>query len=818
MTTREAYPDELAPASVIDSSSSRRRHRGTGPIRPAGRLGRGPLIAMVIHVAVALTLMPVAGHPYDLAALTGTSGAWLRWGVPFFYHWKFGFDLSVLAVGSQALSYALQHLGMSGASALALAWKLPLVLADLLVGATLIDLGRRLRSQRPTLMGTLWLISPVSLWVSAGHGQIESLTILAIVLSLDLLVRGRPLLAGIVTGLGIGVEYLPALTLAVAIFWLYVSVMRRRALAKFIVGCVLAVAFSFGPALSSYLGRTSLLGGLAFTAAVTSNSHHGTSTGPIASSLWAVLNLSPGPAWLVVALTAAALLVAVLARRARQAPSAIDQLRLGTMLAGVLLLCVTLLDPGALPQFAVLVLGGLCLVGLSSDLSPVVIILGPLLQLSAGLLLVYGGSFQSYWYDMWASTGASGWPFPQSSVAADWAARLGAIVVVAGLMIAAPPRLADLRVRLRAVTTRSAVAVGALVLAFLAFWSMQPGFWQGVGPLGPATLADFPLITAAQPGTVSTTVRRTVLAFSPQQIIAARESSIAPTLELSAVAHPYFAQTKAGAARFDRGTVQRLTIPGWARVRTQVRSLWISALVGRPNWNSQTGRINGLPNLVVGRAAPTLHYRTARGREPGARRQRGIVRKWSPPAVRASRISSSAVTWVAPGWAVVTYSVPASLVSRRGRLVLGLRAPRRADGSVSWNGRPHVRWVLVSLHSGTAAAEIDHTRWQIPVTVPSPAPSWWLKHVEQVYLQRIPLTPRQTVSITRLDLGGRRGYIIGGGFAWPSPGALDHTINGIFLLMIGVVDAVVLFAGTLVVRRWVTRRNRPESPIAEATA
>ena len=155
---------------------------------------------MIIHILAACALMPVAGHPYDIAALTGSSGAWLRWGVPLFYHSKFGFDLSTLGIGAQSLSFVLEHLGMSGAAALAIAWKLPFVLADLLVAAILIDIGRQLGAKRPALIPTLWLISPASLWVSAGHGQVESLTILAIVLSLDLLLRSRPLLAGIVGG------------------------------------------------------------------------------------------------------------------------------------------------------------------------------------------------------------------------------------------------------------------------------------------------------------------------------------------------------------------------------------------------------------------------------------------------------------------------------------------------------------------------------------------------------------------------------------------------------------------------------------------
>ena len=169
---------------------------------------------------------------------------------------------------------------------------------------------------------------------------------------------------------------------------------------------------------------------------------------------------------------------------------------------------MTLFDPGALPQFSVLVIGGLCIVGLCVDLSPAVIILGPLLQLVAGLFFVYGGSFQSYWYDMWATTGVSGWPFPQSLLAADWAARLGVVVVALGLLLASSHVLgANVPARMRTLVARSSerIAAGVIGSVFLATWSLQPAFWQGVGSQGPSTLADFPLITAFQPGTLSRT-------------------------------------------------------------------------------------------------------------------------------------------------------------------------------------------------------------------------------------------------------------------------------------------------------------------------
>ena len=119
-----------------------------------------------------------------------------------------------------------------------------------------------------------------------------------------------------------------------------------------------------------------------------------------------------------------------------------------------------------------------------------------------------------------------------------------------------------------------------------------------------------------------------LITFSPLEVLAARESTVPPSLALTLTARPFFAQTTANTARFGRGIVQALTVPGWAREKTQVRSLWVSALLGRPAWRSQSKVLGGVPALVV------------RGRP----------------------VPSSEATWVAPGWAVVTYDVPASMV------------------------------------------------------------------------------------------------------------------------------------------------------------
>ena len=715
--------------------------------------------------------MPVAGHPYDLASLTGTSGAWLRWGVPLFYNWKFGADLTALAVGSQSLAFILEHLGMSGAAAIAAAWKLPLVVSDLLVGVILLDLGKQLRCPRPGLIAILWLISPVPLWVSAGHGQIESLTVLAIVLSLDLLLRGRPLLAGVVVGLGIGFEYLPAFVALIVIFWLYASVIGRREVCSFVAGCAGAVVFCFGPALTTALGRTSLLGGLAFTASVAS--HPGrtkAASTSVGSSLWAMFDLSPGPLWLFIALSTAAALMIVVARKARSADNT-DCKRLGILAAGGLLLCVTLFDPGVLPQFSVLVLAGLCLVGLCVDLSPTAIILGPALQLAAGFFYVYGGSFQSFWYDMWVTTGTEGWPFPQSVQAQELAARLGPVVITLGLLfVPSRMRFANVSAQLRIVVVRSAIVAGVLGTAFLATWSLQPAFWQGVGSRGPATLADFKAITATQPGEISTTPQGAQITFAPSSVLAAHESTVSPSLMLSVDAHPLFAQTEANSAKFGRGLKQTLAIPGWQHEKKQVNSLWVSTLIGRPNWQTQADVVGDVPALA-------LH---------------GIS------------VSSTEATWVAPGWAVVTYSISSSMVSPRGQLKIGLQQNRQNRNVVEWNGNPHVRWVLVSLHSGAAMATIDGKRWHGSVTLPSPTPSWWFQRTEAASIQGIALTPRLSFRVTRVVIGGQDVSITAGSFTWPSQDALSGTISAPVLSALGVIDVVGLLGGALVLGRRAT--------------
>ncbi|MGH7639522.1 MAG: glycosyltransferase family 4 protein [Candidatus Dormibacteria bacterium] len=722
------------------------------------------LAAMAVHIVLALALMPVAGQPYDLASLTGAGEAWARWGFPLLYNWKFGFDLSLLAVGAEAVRSTLEQFGMSGAAALATAWKLPLVASDLVVGVILLDIGRRVQVRRPSLIPTLWLLSPVSLWVSAGHGQVESLMVLSLVGAVDLMLRGRSGLAGAVAGLGVGIEYLPAGVVLVVALWFYSSVLRPRDVLSFVAGFAAALAACFGPALLSQVGRASLFSGLTTTVAVTTQS--GQSAGAPAagsSSLWAVFGLSPGAAWTAVAAVVGALMLVFLARRSVREPSRLQRERLGVAAAGGLLLCIVLLDPGALPQFADLALAGLCLLGLVVDLNPLIIVAGPLLQLAGGFFYVYGGSFQSYWYDMWYKTGNPGWVFPQSAVVANICERLGALLIVAGVLWVATstalPRVARLRSRhhhrwIRWSWVGVAALVGVLGSAFLASWSLQPAFWLEVGSGGPAALADFASLTATRSGQVTDRGAVAVVSFAPVLVQATHESAVGPSMSLTLAAPPILQSTTATAPREMVGRSQRVTIPNWSERRASLRSLWVSLLVGRSVWSTAA---------LASAQAPSLH-------------------------VGDRVIRARGVTWLVHGWAVANYAIPAWLVSSAGVLDLRLSGASSTASPLLWNGSRSHRWIVVDLRSGEATARIDGNLWRRQVR--SPAPTVGLFHTELVTLSRLPMHP--TSDVRDASLGGTAARVTATALVWPTTTPIARGASGLALFELGLLWLLVV--------------------------
>ena len=219
-------------------------------------------------------------------------------------------------------------------------------------------------------------------------------------------------------------------------------------------------------------------------------------------------------------------------------------------------------------------------------------------------------------------------------------------------------------------------------------------------------------------------------------------------------------------------------IPGWASSKAQVHSLWVSALFGRSAWRSPAEVLGGVPALIV----------------------RGLP------------IASSKATWVAPGWAVVTYDVPASAVfrpravetriepkRRRWRCDRMERQPACALGArvpaFGYGRRDHRRHALA--RSGHAA-ESDALTGGF---------STWKRRLSELRRSRGPASVSR-----RMTIGGQRGTIVDGSIAWPTPGVLDHTIHAPLLSALGIIDAVALLGGGLVVGQWATGTRATAHP------
>ena len=783
-TTAGGGADEVPRVGEVHRDVARWTGRLSTKVAPHAprprRLPKIVLAAMIVQVVGALALMPVSGQPFDLAALTGASEAWLRWGFPILYQWKFGFDLTLLMIGAQGLRFVLEHFGMSGAAALATAWKLPLLLADLLVGLTLLDLGRRLKVRHPALVPTLWLLSPVSLWVAAGHGQVEPLTVLAFTLSVDLLIRRRFMLAGVVVGLGVGIEFLPAGLVLVAGFWLVAGLMRRREALRFLAGLALALGACFGPTLVSTVGRASLLSGLSSTVAVTASSGAGNPVQPVVgSSLWAIFGIEPGRFWVISAVIAIALLFGFAAVRSRKKQHTVARQRLGVLATGGLLVCIVILDPGVLPQFSDLVLGGLCLIGVATEFSAAVIVLGPVCQLAGAFFKVYGGSFESYWYDMWFKSGHSGWTLPQSTLYANICDRLGALIIVAGLLwliiravVPAGPSISSARSRSRWWWPKNTVvavsaAVAILGSGFLAVWSLQPAFWSGVGSKGPQSLVDFSGVAGTRPVLVADTAHRAAVTVPPVLAEAMADSRVAPSMSLMIEARPLLLATDVGAPLPASVAVDDVALPTWSTRRKDVRSLWVSVLLSEARWVSLAEMQMTPPDL-----------------DDGSK----IVRP-------------TAVTWVTRGWGLLTYKLSSAAVSPTGHLRLTVKPTGAAKQRLLWNGSSRHRWIVADVRSGYASLTIDGISRRAAVTLPMPTIGTFAH--ESALVSGLPV--EQGTTVTDASLGGLSGTVVTGALVWPTTKRLDGTVPGFALFTLGEVDLVLLLAGALALGLYLRR-------------
>lgn len=655
-------------------------------------------LAVAFHIACAAVLVPVASHPYDLAVLSGNAQAWLNWGFSPFYNWKFGLDYSALTVLAQALRAFLAGLGVPGTVAIHVAWKLPLVAANLLTAGVMYRLALRLAPGRAVLLASLWLVNPVVLWVSAGHGQIESVAILCVFAALALALEGRLFASGLVTGMGVGFEYFPIAVVGLIIVWWRAGQLPgRRPLVLFGAGLLLSLAVWFLPVILDPVGRPSLFGGLAFSGGFSSTPNQSLLT------IWAWLGYRWAFLWpLLLAISGIACL-ALAWRFAKPGPAA------GLVFLSMVLILAVLLDVNALPQFSMIAAAALWLLALVVPVQPFGMIAVPVAgETTAFLWLDRGASTaNAYFFDAWAATGAQLWPVPQSEQATVllghvFSLGLVALIIYVVAMYRAP----------RWLEWPTAAVGGAGLCLLLVVWASQPAIWRAALSAAPsANLPDFDQFVATRDGHVVVRSQDTLeVSYSESLIAASRQGSVRPLIGLDLSVEDLYSHESATKALPAQSWPNRLaTIPRWERFSSTIQSLWVEVLVGSPSWSETSPPKTSDIALRIGQA--------------------------SIPPERLRLVSSSPGL---TGWALVDFRVPSTAVDAKGRLDLLPSAP-----SLMWNGSDEGPWVRILPASGALNALIDGAATQV---------TFQLDPAGQGYAVGFPLRTSYLVSLNGAEL------------------------------------------------------------------
>ncbi len=723
----------------------------------ARRVPKSLGLAIGFNLMVTLSLLPVAGQAYDLAGLTGATAAWLRWGTPLFYHWKFGADMTAISLGAQGSAFILAHLGMGGAAAITSAWKLPLVAANIGTGLVLYDIGKRLRSGRATVIPVLWLASPVPIFVAAGFGQVEPLTVLAFVLATDLVLRHRLLASGVVIGLGIGIEYLPVLMVVAVVSAEGCGLVNKRGALYTCATATCTAAACFLPLLLTGIGRSSLFGGLVSSAAVTPAVSNGVA-GARSSSVWTLLgDVSPGRYWVVAAAVLCVGIGTALALYGGRHCEQQERDRRFVAASAATLLVVVLLDPTPLPQFSDLVFGALCLLAVGVAIPAWTLVVGPFLQLLVGIVWVYSGTFESFWYDMWATTGNQGWQLPQSAAVATWLGIAGIVTIVIGLILARADVGGAMAGRLPVLAL--VVACGGSL--FFGVWSAQPAYWQGVGRSGPHALPDFKSFTAMQPGSTASSGQGTLVSFPGELVREVTHTAQKPTVVLGVQMPVVYGPSGVGYPVLVKDAPR--VVVTLASDPSRARSLWVNVLVGRRSWTGFPADVQRkVPMLVAGRY----------------------------------RVEAEDIHWVAPGWCVASYALPVAATTGTRTLAFSLYG---GEAGTYWNGATAAPWATVGVRSATAQVIVNAGR-VLKGQLTFPSLSGGLAGSEQGILTGLPYHPSFTV--THVSIGKQTVAVTSAAVTWPLSAPLDGRVGAPLLLAMGAADLAVLLLGFLLLMGW----------------
>jgi hypothetical protein len=507
--------------------------------------------AIAINIAVSMAVLPVTANPYDFALITGTANSWMNWHVPIFLYWKFGADYAALNVAAACGARILSIAGMSVPAAAHVSFKLMLVAGNLTAALALWKLARRFRPSQSGPLTAIWLLSPVVIWVAAYHAQIEPIAAGSTLWALWLISERRWVLAGFITGIGVGFEYIPIVAF-VAVFALVIS--KRETLmagGMYVISFGVTVALCFAQLLFNHVANLSFRDGLVGQATA-----HGAAIVLKPGSIWywSGTVFTKGilePHWLILLALfagAASILAASSVRRGTDAaPFAA---------AGATLLVATVLDPTALPQFGVLALVGLCLIALEFRL-PIPLIAGaPLLTLIG---YIFSVPFYSYYEDVDPNVSSQlRTLLPQIptnpklySTLSTVALELSIVAIAVWLLgtIRAPRRHSAVGKATSTLpsSTMATSLIEIMVLMVMVVWSVQPPLWSNVIGANPKSTFDSPYLISRRADVRTILTGSSVKAtFDPTLLSALRSTNPAPDGVVEFAARPMARQTVAG--------------------------------------------------------------------------------------------------------------------------------------------------------------------------------------------------------------------------------------------------------------------------------
>jgi hypothetical protein len=522
--------------------------------------------AIVFHVAVALALILPSGYSFDIAGLTGPAERFLRWGETPFYNWKLGADVNLLALLDVSERFLLQEGGVSAIAAAHLAWKLPLVLADILGAFALRRIARRFLPDTAAIIGAAWLLNPAVIWVSAVHGQIESVSMASVFWAVEFAFSGRWFLCGLIAGLGTGVEYFPLIGIVVPIFAAVRRTITVRSLVASITGLIVALLACFAPLLLSAVARDGVVQGLGSTASANAV--------PLYSlDIWWPLGITHMDRWPLIfaGFSIIACFCIGLMRSLRWERASISCI-------SIVLAAAVLLDQNAMGQFSVVVAGALLLLACNFWMPlPAV----SLISLAGILGYLCAVGLAPFWFDGYQGTVSVPW-FPQlsASLVTPFVAlfSFGSVLLIAGAMTLRKVHYT----RASAIAVQSiAVACFAVLLAF----SLQPALWTNVVSATAYDLADFVQFHQNQDGVLLHRRNGSLVAIMPPALKAAISSlPYHHTLSISGSAVLLFQNESASASAFR--SKQIIDIPAWPQWRAEVKTTRWFVLLYRPPGDS----------------------------------------------------------------------------------------------------------------------------------------------------------------------------------------------------------------------------------------